>query len=291
MNSSSFLLPPELLLSFSDEWSHRAQCCAPSSVYLSEQQRQQHRQQPLDDLAPWQQSSSCSSKRRRFTADRRHEPTAASVEVPELSHTPLSSISSLSGSANLPSETLPAFDFTACYVPDFHGLPSSGMVDLSSGRYPLPEFSFPSYPWANATEDELLTIHSPKPVFAYRTFDFDFDRPRTPGSDDQLPIGRGAGTSRRKRCRDDEDEPESAFLPKKRKMSAEAPHLLSLFPDASYDLPSEWCQSPTNARDVFSMEKLLDCTIDWNNPVWPGKIKPFPDSYRADVSGQFSAEV
>jgi hypothetical protein len=126
------------------------------------------------------------------------------------------------------------------------------------------------------------TIHSPKPVFAYKTFDFNFDRPHTPDAAGDLSCSGDIVMSRKKRRYDDDENGfEDIITPKRRRMSGEAPGLLSLFPDPYRDITAGWnpC-SPVDTsypnNDSFSMEQLLNCTFDWGD-AWPSTYSAQPE--------------
>lgn len=117
------------------------------------------------------------------------------------------------------------------------------------------------------------TIHSPMPVFAYKTFDFDYDCPPSPRVKSQH-----VEISRHKRHREDENAFEDHLSPKRQKMSSEPLGLLPPF-HLSPDLPPEW--HPVDAyypnQDTFSMEKLLNCSFDWGDATWPSTYVISPE--------------
>lgn len=283
MNSSPFLLPPEIMFTLTDKWLDRCQSTSfsyniPSSVdwskshYDASHPHESGRQQ-LDSLTTWHFPSRSSRNAHRSFHNLREQSPA---DVPDLSRTPFSCDSSVSGSASLSLDSFSDDDF-AYYAPDLDALGSSAF-DLSVRSLPrklqsgllcapqmlivwlAPEFSHPSFPCFDSADTE---IHSPKPIFGYNTFEFDFDRP-------QSCVG-AVGMSRHKRHRDDDENGfEDIALPKKRKLSDPAPGLLSLFPR---DIPSGWNScSPLDTinpgLDVFSMQQLVNCTNDWADDTW-----------------------
>ena len=136
MNSSPFLLPPEIMVTLNDEWLERCQPNSGSSVDWSKSHCDASHprgpeQQQLDHLTTWQfRSRSSMNIHRSFDVTREGSPT----DVPDLSHTPFSCDSNVSGSASLSFDSYSKDDF-AYYAPDLYAL-GSRAFDMSVSSFP-----------------------------------------------------------------------------------------------------------------------------------------------------------
>jgi len=157
--------------------------------------------------------------------------TAASYRLSDISHSSLPYSFSYAEQPLLDSNY--SLDYPS-YFPDVTAS-SNGLgegLDIGFTCHLLPS-SLPA--WIESPDCNILIIHSPKPVFAYKIFDFDFDRPRSP--EDDLP-SRGSPDYSRKRRRELSDICEDSLtFPKKQKIGDEASRFISLSPDPYFSLP------------------------------------------------------
>jgi len=286
MNVSPLILPSDLMATVSGECAHRPQShiyrrtfdfAAWGDAYDGTWPLDV---EVLDDKVTWPFGSPSSSNHERRLC---HNPSEPSDEVPELSHTPLSCDSSDSSATLLPLNLIPELSFSS-YMPDLDlfGINES---HIFKDHYDPPAFPDPSFAWVDAADEATNTIHSPKPVFAYKTFQFDLDRldpSHTPKLGRPRAFSEGDVTQHRKRRRDDEDGDEVAYS-KKRRMSADVPQLFPIFPDYNCDPPMEWrrctfSEEPCTSDPIPTMEQLFDDMYRWDDVAWSNAFRVTLDS-------------
>ncbi|KAF8516903.1 hypothetical protein BU17DRAFT_92265 [Hysterangium stoloniferum] len=172
--------------------------------------------------------------------------STAAFRSPDLSHTSLSYGFSYAEQPLLESNCSLGYP---SYFPDVTAS-SDGLGDgLDNGfTCHLPPSSLSA--WMESPDYDFLIIHSPKPVFAYKIFDFDFDRPCSPK--DELPPPSSPEYSRKRRRELSEMCEDSPTSLKKQKMGNEASPFISLPPDRYFTLPLYSLRIPSTDVPSFA---------------------------------------
>src|SRR6266481_5198905 len=109
---------------------------------------------------------------------------------------------------------------------------------LTTSSWSALAFMFPLSPCSgmDAASESSLTIHSPKPIFAYKTLQFDLDRSHSPEINEQQLASTANGSLGAKRPRDDEEEVGEACQLKKRRRVQDHPRLVPRLSGTHSDL-------------------------------------------------------
>lgn len=128
------------------------------------------------------------------------------------------------------------------------------------------------------TSESSLIIHSPKPIFAYNTLQFDLDRPNSPETNERQLVPTENGALGGKRPREDEEEVGEACQLKKRRLVQDHPRLVPLLSGTHSDLVTACRRCSTSdatytEADVFAMDKMLDSMYGCDNGAWSSEFR------------------